>query len=822
MDTRPTRLLLPALLLILAMLGCNLANITGGDKTVIVTATPSSPDLLATPDQAAPPTVPYVTPTPPPVPTSTLPPDVALADAQLALKNGDFVTAVDLFESVIGQPNGDPQIQSMAAYGLGEAALREGLYDQAAAALTEFIRDYPDDSRLPQAHFLRGDAYLGLSEWQRAIEDFKRYLELRPGIIDSYAHERIGDAYLALNQPEQSLQSYAAAAAATRALTPLLALRERLAASYLNAGQPQAAVEQYDAILAEAQNGPYRASIMYQAAQVLLNNGDVANGNMRLQAIIRDHPTTYPAYQAMGILLEAGLRIDAYQRGLIAYSNEDYQAAIQALNDHTSETGTASVEVLMMLGRAYRAVGNSQAANTTFQTVIDTYPTDPAYGEAWLEQGRTLFLMGDTAGAIQKYTALATEHPDVPQGAEALWRAGYLYSTQNDLDNALATFDILGQTFPGTEWAQEGLFMGATLAYNAGNTGQAAQLFSQLASTGTGEHKAAAYLWVARLYQSDGKEDLARQAYQAAAAADPGGYYSLRADDLLHGRAPFEPPPNVAFEFDDAAQLAEAENWLRATFNITQEGMLYPLSAELEADPRLIRGRELLAVTDYEDAEEEFEALRRDRVDDPLATYQLAIYLRDLGLYRLSITAAATLLTDAGVTSAEAPDYIERLRYPIYYADLVLPAADEYDVDPLLIFALIRQESLFEGFATSYAAAQGLMQIIPDTGEWIANQLGWPENYQNRDVYRPYINVEYGIFYLSWVMDQVQQLPYAALAGYNGGPGNAIQWLGISGPDLDLFVQTIGFDETRTYVRRIYEQYSVYRDLYGVPAASAS
>ena len=101
MDTRPTRLLLPALLLILAMLGCNLANITGGDKTVIVTATPSSPDLLATPDQAAPPTVPYVTPTPPPVPTSTLPPDVALADAQLALKNGDFVTAVDLFESVI-------------------------------------------------------------------------------------------------------------------------------------------------------------------------------------------------------------------------------------------------------------------------------------------------------------------------------------------------------------------------------------------------------------------------------------------------------------------------------------------------------------------------------------------------------------------------------------------------------------------------------------------------------------------------------------------------------------------------------------------------
>lgn len=802
-------LLIPVVLLVLAATACNLA---GQSDPIIITATPSNQGVIPA---AATPTVPYVTPTPPPPPpTPTLPPDVAVSDAKQALKNGNYEAAVDYFNAVIAQPDADPTLRSAAIYGLGEAALREGLYAEAAQSLTKFIRNYPDDPRVPQAYFLRGDAYLGLSEWQLAIADFETYLTLRPGIIDSYAHERIGDAYLALGQPEQSLEAYARAVEATRALVPLLALRERVAAGYVNAGRPLDAVAQYDAILAEARNGPYRASIQYQAAQVLLNANDVAGAHTRLQTIIKQYPSTYAAYQAMGILLNAGLQIDSYQRGLIAYSNEDYQAAINAFNTYTSETGTAPVDVLMMLGRAYREVGNAQAAITTFQTVIDVYPTDPAFGQAWLEQGRTLFLGGDIPGAIQKYSALATQHPDVPESAEALWRAGYLYSTQGDTQNALATFDILGQMYPGSQWAQEGLFMGATLAYNAGNFGMAAQLFSQLASTGTGEHQAAAYLWVGRLYQRDGKDDLARQAFQAAAAADPGGYYSIRADDLLHGREPFEPPLNLALTFDDGAQLAEAEAWLRSTFSITQEGPLYPLSAELQADPRIIRGRELMAVAAYEEAEIEFDAVREEVKDDPLATYQLAIFFRDLNLYKLSISAAATLITNADVPTLEAPAFLARLRYPVYYADLVLPECERNNLDPLLVFALIRQESLFEGFATSYAAAQGLMQIIPDTGQWIAQQLAWP-NYQNSDVYRPYINVKFGAYYLRWVLDLVDNLPYAALAGYNGGPGNATQWLDISGPDLDLFVQTIAYDETRSYVRRIYEHYSIYRALYG-------
>ncbi|MBN1565938.1 MAG: tetratricopeptide repeat protein [Anaerolineae bacterium] len=810
-----TRLLIPAVLLMLVSVACSLS---GDPDVIVVTATPSDPSLITPPPDSIQPTpIPYITPTPQIVPTPTLPPAQAFDDAEAALHNGDYVTAVSYFDAVINQSNANANLRASALYGKGEAALREGLYDQASEAFSAFLVEYPNDARVPHATFLRGDAHSGLFQWQFAIADYQTYLALRPGIIDSYVHERIGDAYLALGMSDQALTAYTQAANATRELSSLVALKERVAASYLNNGDPAQAVAQYDSILAVAQNSFYRASIEFQAAQVLIDSGDVASGYTRIQRVINQYPASSQAYYALNMALGVDMEIDGYTQAKIYYYNEDYNAAISAINTTISETGSTA-ELLLWLGESYREIGNTQAAITTFQTVIDTYPE--WLGAAWLEQGRTYFLSGDTLSAIQTYSALATQHPEYAEGAEALSRAGYLYSTIGNTDSALATYDILGQMFPGTEQAMDGLYAGATMAYNAGDVGTAASLFGQLAQTGTGELQAAAYLWVGRLYQNEGKTDEARAAYQAAAGSDPGGYYSIRASDLLNGRAPFDPPTSVRFEFDEGVALTEAEAWLRSTFGIEQTGALYPLSAALEADERMIRGRELMIVgastTAYEAAEVEFDALRTAYQDDPLATYQLAIYFRDLGLYKLSITAAADVIIAAGIDTTQAPSYIARLRYPVYYQDLVLPSAAEYELDPLLVFSLIRQESLYEGFATSWAAAQGLMQIIPSTGEEIAGRLDWP-NYQNSDVYRPYINVKFGTFYLRWVLDNFAEgLPYVALAGYNGGPGNAAQWLSISGPDLDLFVQTVGFPETRTYVTRIYEQYNVYRALYGV------
>jgi soluble lytic murein transglycosylase len=162
----------------------------------------------------------------------------------------------------------------------------------------------------------------------------------------------------------------------------------------------------------------------------------------------------------------------------------------------------------------------------------------------------------------------------------------------------------------------------------------------------------------------------------------------------------------------------------------------------------------------------------------------------------------------------EAPKFMGQLAYPVYYADLILPLAEQYDYDPRLQFSLVRQESLFESFARSGAAAQGLSQVIPDTGAYIANLLSWPD-FTNEDLYKPYVGLNFGAFYISQQINTFDGHVHAALAAYNGGPGNAARWYDQAGGDLDLFVETVNFPETRLYIERIFVGFVIYDYLYG-------
>ena len=129
------------------------------------------------------------------------------------------------------------------------------------------------------------------------------------------------------------------------------------------------------------------------------------------------------------------------------------------------------------------------------------------------------------------------------------------------------------------------------------------------------------------------------------------------------------------------------------------------------------------------------------------------------------------------------------------------------------MYSVVRQESLFQSSVVSAAYAQGLMQIIPPTGEWIASQLAWPD-YEKAQLDLPFVNVEFGAYYLDRQRDTFPDNPYAALAAYNAGPGNADIWYQIAGTDTDLFLEVIRLEEPRRYIRRVREHYAVYRDMY--------
>ncbi len=106
------------------------------------------------------------------------------------------------------------------------------------------------------------------------------------------------------------------------------------------------------------------------------------------------------------------------------------------------------------------------------------------------------------------------------------------------------------------------------------------------------------------------------------------------------------------------------------------------------------------------------------------------------------------------------------------------------------------------------------MQIMPATGADIAYRKGWPPDFTAADLYLPQINLTMGLDYLADQRAYFDGDIYAALAAYNGGPGNASTWLALANGDPDLFVEVIRFDETRNYLMGIYELFSIYRRVY--------
>ncbi len=240
--------------------------------------------------------------------------------------------------------------------------------------------------------------------------------------------------------------------------------------------------------------------------------------------------------------------------------------------------------------------------------------------------------------------------------------------------------------------------------------------------------------------------------------------------------------------------------------------------AQVEADRRFKRGATLLAAGLRREAEDEFREVLEAVDNDPVAVEHVALFVRDRGFFPFSVTLGQRLydaLAGMGETSLfDAPRVVQKLIYPLAYIDLVAPAARQNNIDPLLLLGMMRQESFFEPRAQSSAAARGLTQFIYGTAKAVADELKWPD-WTWEDMNRPYVSVPFGAHYLSGLVRNFRGNYFFALAGYNGGPGNVLRWArGDWNRDLDLFVDEIGYAETRSYVRAVTANYDLYRGIY--------
>jgi soluble lytic murein transglycosylase len=154
-----------------------------------------------------------------------------------------------------------------------------------------------------------------------------------------------------------------------------------------------------------------------------------------------------------------------------------------------------------------------------------------------------------------------------------------------------------------------------------------------------------------------------------------------------------------------------------------------------------------------------------------------------------------------------------RLAYPMAFEDEVDQSAVDHGVERALVWAIMREESSFDPGVESWANAIGLMQLLLPTAKSVAQRLGLQVN--RRNLRNPEINISLGAAYLSTLSRKFRH-PALAIAGYNAGEGAVARWLTQwnSGQDLDLFIESIPYDQTRGYTKRVLSSYATYSFLY--------
>jgi soluble lytic murein transglycosylase len=797
--------LLIGLWLVIAITGCS----------ILPNFSPLSPALTATPSITSTPTAtftPTVTPTPLPI---------ARVDAgDRTLFNGDYEDAL-LYYQTAYKDSPDVLIQASAKWGEARVYFAQERYQDCLSALQALMTEYPQSVHLGQAYFLQGLASYRLNNYQAAADAWQSYLTLRPGYLDAYVQEMRGDAlYEALNYTS-AIAAYKAAIAAP-ALGDDIKLDMKVADTEQKLGNYEAAVELYDGISARATSDYTKAQAAYETglAYQALGKNEEALGKFRLN--VESYPLSYYSYLSLVALLDAGTEVSQLDRGLVDYFAGQYDVAISAFDRYIAENPTNDGTAYYYRALSHRDLGHYEAALKDFATFTANYSANPRWGDAWGEKAYVeWYNLGSYNVAVKTLLDFVDGVPNSDLSADYLMSAARIYERNAKYDEALQVWARVVNEYPGSSQASTAVFLMGIIYYRNGDFKSALDSFTRSLSLALQpEDKARAYLWLGKAQQKLGDQQAALDFWRRGQSSDPGGYYDERSYELLNEQTPFTPPTSINLTPDLETERNNADSWVRLTFNLPTDTDLSGLDV-LASDGRIIRGTELWQLGIYEDAKAEFEDLRSELESkrDAVGSYRLTNYLLSLGAYRPAVFASRQVLTLAGLDdhsdSMMAPPYFSRVRYGLYYSDLVIPAAQENGFDPLFIFSVIRQESLFEGFVQSGANARGLMQIVPSTGAQIVSQLGWPVNYTEKDLYRPDVSVAFGTHYLANNRNMLDGDLYAALAAYNGGPGNALEWKKLSGDDPDLFLESIRFEETRNYIRNIYEIYAIYKRLYG-------
>ncbi len=695
--------------------------------------------------------------------------DAILAPGQQLVRRGDYAAAEQFFADQVAE---NPAVAARALLLEARTALADGDTDTAESLIQQLLADYPDSDQVSYAYFTLEQVRRTAGDCAGAMRALDAFQATTATAMGPYVALQRAQCAATLRDWPAELSSAKTALSIDGGgprLTQIEAL-ERAAEADLKLGRRQEALDFYNRSLSLAGTRAYTAEMLFTTATVARALGQTGLAADRYRAVVVDYADQARGPGALDALADMGLdgTVSPLQAGLVRLDALDYRAAI-AQFDQVDPSSPDWGRAQLNRAEALLKLGDEDSARTTLDAVSSGEPQ--AAGSALLRLGQLDERDGDEAAAEAHFQQMAQVAPD--RSAEALFHVGFTRFVRGNGQGALAAW-------------QTGLASGPP----------APPLQAEL------------QYWLGRA-MPDGSAQ-AQEAFNRAAAAAPESYYGLRAQEQLGGSLSMAALPAGGTSW---LALAPPEVQERNAWFAAQGTTFERVAADVAQLPAITRAATLLELGLRTEAGWEIDgavqqyALSKDVAHmSAIADWATA---HDLPQFTLRIGKQMRDL----VSMNGLPRALQKQVYPAGWGDLVAEQAATYKVDPLLVLALIRQESSFDPRAQSGAQAMGLTQIVPSTAQNIASRLG-RDDFALRDLFKPDVSVEFGTWFIAQLLGEYKGRVFPSLAAYNAGGGNVARWLDRYSDDPDLLVERIPFTETQTYLRIVYDNYWHYKALY--------
>ncbi len=450
--------------------------------------------------------------------------------------------------------------------------------------------------------------------------------------------------------------------------------------------------------------------------------------------------------------------------------------------------------------------------------------TEPAERLRFLTKLASLYLStGSRNEAIPLLEQIARDYPENGEAPKALYQIGQIYWNRHENGRAFEYFKNLLEKFPASSYIDRAQFASADIHEYFGRKEEAVHFYTNVQKQFPKSQVRDDAAWrLAWLYYRSGELALAQATFRSLAAQSKNGPFATAAL-YWQGRA-----AEKLGESEAAKQLYRQianggeESYYQALSLRRLEQLGAPLEvrastqpvAVSEPDPpmraeltfHLSRARELAALSLHQLAVIEIDEVnRRAKPPERLRALLMREYFNNQA-YGRSLTLAQLL----PYSQSDRDLY----RYPLAYWEAVQQKTLERGIDPYLVLALIRQESLFNARARSPAAAFGLMQLIVATAARVAKQIGLPAPTQEK-LFEPELNLTLGTQYLKDLLERYSNNWFKAIAAYNAGEAAVDRWeREIVTDDIEEFVERIPYFETRGYVKLVLRNHRIYKRLY--------